>query len=662
MLTGALLIAVVFILYAILQKDPGPALDASLVVQPNEFRPEPTERRIYYVVLLALPIATWFAFRVVTRRFRGGWVSATLSHPGAAVVLAALLLPLAIWLADQPFVSQFIGPPAGVGARQLVVIGVAVVAGIFAMIWPKTVLRRVTARRVLFALCVLLAVLAGAFRGYGVDQVLYVGRYMDHFETVLFGAAQSYAGNVPLVDFVPFYGLYGDLLAPLFWLVGLSVSSFTIVMGVLQTVSLTAIIFFAYRRLRNPALFVLFSIALVSAAGSGDASVWPPQDVDRYFQYWPVRFLFPALFVGMIPWWQASQSPKKVIVFSIFCGIGLLWNLDSGLPVWGAWLVLASSELFTGWRDPTLRRGILRRLGLSVAVTAGVILLYVALLCVRAGRFPDLSAMFHYQKLFVSLGYFMAPIPHALHPWQLVALLMVAAFCLGFAERMGFIKNDAIAALFPIAIMGCGLFAYYQGRSLDPVLTALLWPSVLILFLFADVAVEAIRDGRLKGPLGLSVVVAALFVGAGLTDRTIRAVPTLLAGIKEHIKLSGKPLSPVAANSAFIGSQAARGRKCTILAHHASVYYAENSLRSAIGGPPLAGYFLIEDGRALFDEIIKRPPETVFVERSFVDLVRQKFQILKPPPPNELFQRYALVATSPNGQLLHLRRKEGQAP
>lgn len=121
--------------------------------------------------------------------------------------------------------------------------------------------------------------------------------FASHWDAVFYSVVQISRGETCLAAVKPQYGCYGEFLRPIFSIVGLSVARASVLFAALQAAASVCVIWFCFRNLRTGfALaaglwFVVISNATTNLGG-------------QYFQYMPVRFLFPAASLFLLPVWQ----------------------------------------------------------------------------------------------------------------------------------------------------------------------------------------------------------------------------------------------------------------------------------------------------------------------------------------------------------------------
>ena len=329
----------------------------------GSLKPEATERRVYLGLTLLAPALVLVVWAVV-RRLDGGAPGRSAAafgggRPGrlAGGTLAGLACATAAYLTfTLPFVPQVFPLRAGYN--------VALGAGTLAL-WFTLTTRRLpragTPRRRRGR-----RAWAGAWRGLGLGVALAltltsvlalrvfgfraaVAANPVHLNTVLYSMVQVMGGQHLLVDVIPQYGLYAEFLKPWFALVGLSVPHFVLALSGLQLLAMVALVFTLWRFLRSNALLWLGSATF----GWLMMMNWSDVVFDRldpYFQYFPVRVVFPAVSVALAGAYLRRRTSPWAVAGAVFGGLGVWWNVDSGAVTLVAWFVLLTTRAVSGRR------------------------------------------------------------------------------------------------------------------------------------------------------------------------------------------------------------------------------------------------------------------------------------------------------------------------
>jgi hypothetical protein len=473
----------------------------------------------------------------------------------------------------------------------------------------------------------------------------------SHFNALFFPVVQVHQGKGLLVQADNQYGLFPEFLRPAFALLGLSVLKFTAVMSALMALAYAALWLFLRRAARHRLVALLGLLAL---AFNGRLlylliTAWVLQGhPDPYFQVFPVRFLFPALAVGLAGWYARRPTRRLYTGALLLLGAGVLWNVDVGLPTYLAWLgLLAYGEFADHDRRTALRRAA-RHVGRGAAVLAGVVAAYALAAYAAYGGFPRFGTFFHYQKAFYLAGYYMLPMPWP-GAWVLVVLVYLAGLAypaLALAE--GWAGERARLVGF-IALLGIGLFPYYQGRSHFMVLITGWWPAFLLLALYLDDLLPLLRRRPVR-PLAWLAAALLVWVLAG------SAASPVLHRQEAVGWLAGRFGKPRARDPWALGPDLALLRQAVPPAKEfLAVTVRQHLLHLHLGIPSasrqsLLQLVLVEDVRKLCRVLQDRPAVKVFIDRPlwegqvssratqlFVALLRERYRVIGATPTGYLF-------------------------
>ena len=287
-----------------------------------------------------------------------------------------------------------------------------------------------------------------------------------HNSAALHSVVQSAFGHVPYLDFVPQYGGYGLFALPFFRL------------GLEPWAALCLFIFCCYV-VTFGAMGAAVGFAAkswVAGAYAGIIAFWLSSDFRTalsYFQGFPVRTLFPSIFLLLV-----SVYPLYPRLISIISGfmvpVAIFWNPETGivclaatasLLVFDAAMHRHLSPAARVWLTPAL----LFLLTFFIASAA----FYAGTLLILDHAIP-LGELLLHGIVFSSFGYFNLPMP-PLDLWVPAA----GAFCLLLSSPVPYAADRGrILFGFFCAMLFAGLFFYYQGRSYTGNLVGLSFPIV----------------------------------------------------------------------------------------------------------------------------------------------------------------------------------------
>ena len=646
-------------------KPPDLAALQMLFIEENrgEVRPEPVERAAYLAAILtALPavLVAVSLLHPVGRRVRFGSAAAM-----AGTLLASVLL-VVVFVRSDLMVYLLGGNVSGkfdhsAGISIFLMVGVAAIATAFvifraALTAPQTdgvqggsrhKLLSSRVANIVSVTAVLLAVVAVRIRS---DTTIYGD---PHFEAVFYAMSQVMAGRTLLADLPAQYGLYAELLRPLFSITGLSVLKFTVLMTTLQGIACFALLAFCARTMRLAWLRCLAVLTLSMVVGSTWIAISDSPQGHEYYQLWPIRFFFPAIsLLAFLATCRRGMSQHWVGLTAALAGIAIVWNLESGIAVFGALVACLLVRLLFG--DPSARGHNARLFLTGLLLPIAVVAVFFLFLFFKSDGRIQLLEWAKYQTIFYSTGFGMLPMSLRPHPWMAVLgvyLYGIAGAVLAHFERKPSVSWDVILYL---SIVGLGLFTYYQGRSHDVVLSFVIWPAILVTFLLADQTLRAVRAGRLPRPMAWSTAAVIVF-GILISLQWLIGVPKLVGMTYASVRaIASGPSASVTEAITFIKAKVGSDRAAEILDPGQSVYFAATGLGSATGGPGLVETLVVEDRDRLINGLLAAPVGHVFIK------LGPDGQI--PLPYRGLLSVYRVVETKNGLQYLEPRGRLGGQP
>ncbi|MFC1566306.1 hypothetical protein ACFL4A_00525 [bacterium] len=339
---------------------------------------------------------------------------------------------------------------------------------------------------------IILTFFMNIFSAYSVSGDL--DPYSYHVEAVIYSMQQIKNGFPILIDgFHNTYGLYAHILQPLFKIFPFNLFSFSVVMSLLIVFSFVLLNKSMKEIIKNKLiLFFGFTSFFYFAYLRYRIRIH-----DFYFQYHPIRFLFPVLVLYLVIKYlqlQREDNGKSKLgfyVISLIASIGILWNPESGVATFGAWvLFLAFKEFIFQSKVNYLKKvlAIFLKLFLILAV---VFVVYSVGIYLFFGAFPNVLTLFTSVNIFAKVGYKMVPTV-ILHPWMLVIITYLIGICYSFLVESDEYQFDGLIILY-LSFLGLGLFVYFLGRNRDVNLLHACWPAIVLLSIFADKLLNVIR-------------------------------------------------------------------------------------------------------------------------------------------------------------------------
>lgn len=341
-----------------------------------------------------------------------------------------------------------------------------------------------------------------------------------HFEAVYYSMAQVFNGNHVLVDFSTQYGLYAHFLKPIIILMGgLTIWNFKVVMACLIAASLTAFYLFMRNIIKNKLLLFTGFFAVVFMSYS---AFYLDYRVREYYQYFPLRTLFPSFFLLAASYYFKKKTPALYYAIPVWLSAGVLWNPDTGIIALVSWicvLIYDEVSIFAGGGYGIKKTAwkIYFHLSTIAAIAVSFVILYSVGTFAASGVLPDMSKLTLYQRIYYAMGFGAMPM-QLIHPWNMVVLVLTASLSAAISGFIAVEKDEKSAyfyrVIFLLAVFGLGIFTYYQGRSHDWALVPVLYVPLIAMVLFAGRVFDNIKAGNGGKPDLLKILAcyAVIFV------------------------------------------------------------------------------------------------------------------------------------------------------
>ena len=433
-------------------------------------KPKPVEQMLVQSALLLFPFCAGIGWALAPRLLPAlsGTRISGLAKAGLPVLLLACvaLTSAALARADFLYIS---GSVLQQHPIVTLLLGLSIVATLPSLRLPERL-----ARARLDLICFILAV-AGCALTLGAFSLFNEAEppHMPHLNPLLYALAE-YARGAPLGrEVISLYGLYPVLVAPFFGLAGGSFSAAIGVFAALVVVTVALTAWLTRRAILNPYLATCTFLASTYYSHInpkifiGDGAVLR----DPYFQYVPIRKLFPVLVLLTLAFGMEPRRQKACgwAAFALSV-VAILWNVDSGLAcmagtlafAFAPWLV-APSQL---WKERwALLRAAPRFLLTAAAIAAAVVTTFSLLFFAHCGEWPEIATSISLPALCSRYGFTFVQLPHGLQFWQIICVLYVVGFFYAMtlcARREELSRGRFLAAL---CITGLALMMYYFGRS-----------------------------------------------------------------------------------------------------------------------------------------------------------------------------------------------------
>lgn len=627
-------------------------------------RPEPAERFVFLSVSLATGALALLSAAVPPRV--PSWVRPTSAALTNLAIYSCLSVLVLLGLSRFDFGPSLLYGEAALqegGARRLAVIWLSAVA-VLALahhVPRKLVLPSFAGAWLaggLFAGAMALQI--AAWRLVGEEAVEPNVAWSVHWDAMVYAIAQVAAGKTLLVDLPSQYGLYPEFLGRIFRVTNFSVLKLSLLFAAMQVVSMVAVYWVVLRLTRSVVFRVTFGLAFVLVTFETVLKI--NGMAEFYFQYWPIRFFWPALSVLAVYAYARHPVLRRAAVVSLCAAVGTVWNADTGVMVIGAFAALLAAKAIlrpaapgaAGGRASHEMQALLLHLIILSVTLAGTFVYFTTV----SPEAPHWEWLMIYPNLFYRLGLNMLPLPLGLAtPWMSVLGVYLLGLLFALTEWRRGARAPCVDVVFYLSALGWGLFVYYQGRSHILNLVTVCWPAIAIATILADRTVRMVRAGGL-GLVHLAMPALALTVLMFCALPFIQNVGPLWRDAERALVGQARLASPLVANELdFIRRHTRPGDECVILAQRQGLYYASARLRSPLKGPGYVEMLTVEDRDAMLRQLASGRFGCVFVGEGGDTALDLNTDVLAS------LRHYGVVDTntSKSMSLLALERRGGDA-
>ena len=311
------------------------------------------------------------------------------------------------------------------------------------------------------------------------------------------------------------YGMYGEILAPLIsasnWIFSrdISITQISSILAVIFFLSYIAVYLFLRRHVNNRKLLGISFIGFLYLSLFA-VTTWPSE---LYYQYYPIRLLFPMTSLLIIYVIGKSKSDKHLIFSFIYLTLGVFWNLDVGLFTILAALVYYYVIQANQFRQRKPNRSDIWRTALPVVtVTITILAINVAHL-LRYGKVISFELFLGSQKLFLS-----GQIPPINGVWRAIFLVYIATLTYSIICIYQGYNYDFQAQMLFMSLLGLGLFLYFINNPHPAVLSNTWWPAFVILIIYTDRMLKSCEfwslTSQLKILLSVTLVLPLSWIGS----------------------------------------------------------------------------------------------------------------------------------------------------
>jgi hypothetical protein len=312
---------------------------------------------------------------------------------------------------------------------------------------------------------------------------------------------QVFYGATVMIDTKSQYGLYPHFFEPILYLTGISMTSISAIMMMLFLVTIGSWFFFLLKTTQNSflSLIGLIPATFVSLSFS---TTWPGE---LYYQYFPIRTVFPALVLLIFSFYYNNRGHLNRIIISTILSLGILWNVESGIGSIVSFILLDMYlEFDTSKKFKSNVYAIIKNTLIIIITLSLVFLIFFQYLNIRSGTFPSIKDFFYYTNLYAHGSIY--GIKGELHP-HMFAMILIYFFgtSYGVGSLLSGYKNKLNSGIFLISVFGMSNSLYYMFKGYHISHEGLaLYPIIILITLFVAKLLVDLRTRNLRISLSSS--------------------------------------------------------------------------------------------------------------------------------------------------------------
>jgi len=652
--TICILLALNYLIFATYHVDTNPIIEQAnkfSYKSSGAFAPEPVERAQYLLSILLSPFIISISYLLINKYIKPMLTPITdFDTYYTAFIMTTPLIAgiLLLWLIINSAIFISIYTPTLIYSNGLILVIYLLILlpGVITAVWlsrkPET--NKITSA--IYGFIALITILLIFFMGLFNKNPTYS---VYHFNAMFYSVSQVVMGKTLLVDFNNTYGLYPHLLEPIFRIIGLSVLNYSIVMSALTALAFILIYLFLKDNISNKIIATMGFTSVIFI----NYLIFKLDTLalfDSYNQYWPLRFIFPAVLIFLGTLYIKTNS--KIIYYSswIAAAVSILWNIDSGIFVFASWLLLlVYIELYNTDKKCALKNIVMHTItaGNSIILVFGI---YAIHIFIRCRTFVDFIQMLEIPQFYVMYGFEMLPLPQV-HVWIAVFIVYLCGLVYSIKSLINGENQERGKIIWLLSILGIGLFTYYLGRSHDQVLLTPAYIAVILITIYADISfTEWVRWGNKLGHHAITTIFLLLILSASFFNLIGHSGQIITFAGNGLSALNDTQQSDTTINIDFIKTHTAYGEKIYIYANnYDGLYYGESHTVSALDIPGHTDQFFIRDHDKITKFLIENKNTKIFLARSNNEAIAEPDRV---PNFNDIIsQRYNIVDLSPNDQV-----------
>lgn len=379
----------------------------------SNLKPEPLERRIYILVCLLLPAISLLAL-LENKRYREN--SNFTSIFGQKTIFSVILIIAAILSAsifiDIPYLKASLGMyPITIEQDRSFRLSTVIGSSVILLLLFRWLSRRpevISGRAYWMCFFALLTIVP--WRYFSEATMVRSPQWWGHADLIFYAIAQAALGKTIYVDVVSQYGFYPEFFSLLFRVLDPSVQAVGVGFLFLQALALFSVVLAVNKFIKNNCLFFITSLAVLGTCSS--MPIYLAGYADAYLQYWPIRFLFPAVSIYLFSKYIELRNFGWGLVTGFVAALAPFWNIDTGIVVFGTWVFYNLNGAILRYRDRYLLHHHIINMVTAITFFLAILGCFTIYIFIKSnGEYLSYEYLLGYQRIFWRDGFFMLPLP-----------------------------------------------------------------------------------------------------------------------------------------------------------------------------------------------------------------------------------------------------------
>lgn len=484
-------------------------IESTYIKDISNFVAEKSECIQYIVLTITFPLLFVIFYKIISKKIdlSNNKIEKYIDY---AIIIVVFLLFIKVFLVQNSYIKQTILQNNFI----LFCVGFILIS-IILRLYSKH--KRLCDILVYTLIVILIGIIAWAHINGSYIQSPYMAHHVDAYFYPIY---KINSGLVAGTDFNSIYGYYSYFFSFLMNLFNqYSMLFFSIIIAILIFISLGGLAIVANKMIKNKIILLLTVASFIFTMFIQNFI----ETKGYYLQYEPHRIIFPILLLLYSMFYIKLRNSKYKVILQIggfvISSLAIVWNLETGIIVLIVWIgtLLYETLYFYSFKEKKLYIELLKIVLMSILAIALYFIFINTIIYIKAGQTIKIKDILFGQLTFWGSGFNMLRMP-LWHPWMLVILIYAIAIALTIRKLKFMNKNNKLeeyvknSMIFTVAILGIGIFLYYQGRSHNEVFLHVIYPALVLCGAFLDELLIKIKNDNTNKVLNISISLLLFFI------------------------------------------------------------------------------------------------------------------------------------------------------